>query len=107
VWGTLVIGLIDNLLRPSLVGKDIHLPDYVVLFTTVGGIALFGINGFVLGPVIAAMFLAAWKLFTRERAADRGTAADLPAAGPAHGGSVHLPVVAPAVAAKSDAPVPG
>lgn len=56
LWGVLVIGLIDNLLRPMLVGRDAHLPDYVVMIATVGGLSVFGIHGFVLGPVIAAMF---------------------------------------------------
>jgi len=59
-YGVLVIGLVDNLLRPILVGKDTHMPDYVVMITTLGGMAVFGINGFVLGPVIAAMFMAVW-----------------------------------------------
>jgi len=63
-WGVLVIGLIDNLLRPILVGKDTRMPDYVVMITTLGGIAVFGINGFVLGPVIAAMFISVWHLHT-------------------------------------------
>jgi predicted PurR-regulated permease PerM len=62
-YGVLVIGLVDNLLRPVLVGKDTRMPDYVVMITTVGGMAVFGINGFVLGPLIAAMFLAAWQIF--------------------------------------------
>ena len=61
-WGVLVIGLIDNLLRPILVGKDTRMPDYVVMITTLGGMAVFGLNGFVLGPVIAAMFIAVWQL---------------------------------------------
>jgi hypothetical protein len=61
-WGTLVIGLVDNLLRPLLVGKDTRLPDWVVLLATLGGMAVFGLNGFVLGPVIVAMFLAVWQL---------------------------------------------
>lgn len=61
-WGILVIGLVDNLLRPILVGKDARLPDYVVMVTTLGGMAVFGINGFVIGPTIAAMFIAAWHL---------------------------------------------
>jgi len=61
-WGVLVIGLIDNLLRPFLVGKDTRMPDYVVMITTLGGMAVFGINGFVLGPLIAAMFIAVWHL---------------------------------------------
>ncbi|MFD1711996.1 AI-2E family transporter [Ottowia sp. GY511] len=65
-WGVLVIGLSDNVLRPVLVGKDTKLPDYVVLVTTLGGMSLFGINGFVIGPTIAAMFMACWALFTRD-----------------------------------------
>lgn len=61
-YGVLVIGLVDNLLRPVLVGKDTRIPDYVVRITTVGGMAFFGINGFVLGPLIAAMFMSAWQI---------------------------------------------
>ncbi|MBS0343301.1 MAG: AI-2E family transporter, partial [Proteobacteria bacterium] len=61
--GVFVISLIDNVLRPVLVGKDTQMPDYIVLMSTVGGLALFGINGFVIGPVIAAMFMAAWHVF--------------------------------------------
>lgn len=66
--GVAVIGLIDNLLRPPLVGKETRLPDYVVLVSTLGGIALFGINGFVIGPLIAALFVACWTLFRDARA---------------------------------------
>ena len=58
----LVIGLVDNLLRPALVGKDTRLPDYLVMVITLGGMAVFGINGFVLGPLIAALFTAAWHI---------------------------------------------
>ena len=67
-FGVFVIGLIDNVLRPILVGKDTALPDYVVLIATVGGLSLFGLNGFVMGPVIVAMFVAAWQLLAAERA---------------------------------------
>jgi predicted PurR-regulated permease PerM len=66
-FGVLVIGLVDNVLRPLLVGKDTKLPDYLVLMSTIGGMALFGLNGFVIGPVIAAMFVAAWDLFSISR----------------------------------------
>jgi len=69
-YGVLVIGLVDNLLRPMLVGKDTRLPDYVVLTTTLGGMAVLGINGFVVGPVIAAMFIAIWHIYGSTR---RGT----------------------------------
>jgi predicted PurR-regulated permease PerM len=63
-FGVLVIGLVDNVLRPVLVGKDTKMPDYVVLIATLGGMAVFGLNGFVIGPVIAAMFMAVWDLFS-------------------------------------------
>jgi predicted PurR-regulated permease PerM len=69
-WGALAVGMVDNLLRPILVGKDTKLPDYVVLLTTLGGISLFGISGFVIGPTIAALFMAAWALFAREAKPD-------------------------------------
>jgi len=62
-FGVLVIGLVDNVLRPILVGKDTKMPDYLVLLSTIGGMALFGLNGFVIGPVIAALFIACWDLF--------------------------------------------
>ncbi len=65
VFGVVVIGLVDNILRPILVGKDTKMPDYVVLLSTVGGMALFGLNGFVIGPVVAALFIASWDLFSK------------------------------------------
>ncbi|MBE7377037.1 AI-2E family transporter [Pseudomonas lopnurensis] len=64
LYGVLVIGLVDNVLRPILVGKDTKMPDYVVLISTLGGLALFGLNGFVIGPLVAALFISTWGLFT-------------------------------------------
>ena len=77
-FGVFVIGLVDNVLRPLLVGKDTKMPDWVVLISTVGGIALLGLNGFVIGPLIAALFIACWGLFvwSTPRAAMEGTEAD-------------------------------
>jgi predicted PurR-regulated permease PerM len=69
VFGVLVIGMVDNVLRPILVGKDTRMPDYVVLISTLGGLAVFGINGFILGPAIAAMFIAVWDIYVSERSA--------------------------------------
>src|SRR5262245_31386815 len=66
-FGAFVIGLVDNLLRPFLVGKDTELPDFVVLISTLGGIAIFGLNGFVIRPTIAAMFIAVWDIFSASR----------------------------------------
>ncbi|RJG06663.1 AI-2E family transporter [Noviherbaspirillum cavernae] len=67
VFGVLVIGLVDNILRPLLVGKDTQMPDYVVLISTLGGLSLFGLNGFVIGPVIAALFIASWDIFAASK----------------------------------------
>jgi predicted PurR-regulated permease PerM len=62
-YGALVISLVDNLVRPILVGADTKMPDYVVLISTLGGLEVFGMNGIVLGPVIAAMFIVVWDIF--------------------------------------------
>lgn len=62
-YGLFVIGLADNLLRPMLVGKNVGMPDYVVMITTLGGMVVFGVNGFILGPMIAAMFIAVWHVW--------------------------------------------
>ena len=62
-YGVLVIGLVDNVLRPRLVGKQTRMPDYMVMISTLGGMVVFGLNGFVIGPLIAAMFIAVWHLY--------------------------------------------
>ena len=67
VFGAFVIGSADNILRPMLVGKDTKLPDYLVLISTLGGIAVFGANGFVIGPVIAALFVTVWEILAGSR----------------------------------------
>jgi predicted PurR-regulated permease PerM len=65
-FGVGVIGLADNILRLLLVGRDTKLPDYIVLLSTLGGFSLFGMNGFVLGPLVAALFIAFLEIFIRE-----------------------------------------
>lgn len=66
IVGALIIGLVDNLLRPILVGRDTKMPDYLVLLSTLGGLTWFGLSGFVLGPVIASLLLACWEIVGRE-----------------------------------------
>lgn len=65
-FGFGIIGMVDNLLRPILVGRDTQMPDYLVLLSTLGGLGLFGMNGLVIGPLVAALFLAFWEIFIRE-----------------------------------------
>lgn len=71
--GAFVIGMVDNVLRPILVGRDTKMPDYLILLSTLGGIAMIGISGFVLGPVIAAFFLTIWTMFANEYNVERIT----------------------------------
>lgn len=79
LWGVLVIGLVDNFLRPILVGRDTRMPDYLVLVATLGGIVVFGLNGFVIGPVIAAVFLVSWDMLAAARQPPAVTPAPPPA----------------------------
>ena len=63
LWFVVVVGLSDNILRPLLVGKDIRMPDWLILITTLGGLSIYGINGFVIGPMVAALFVTCWNYF--------------------------------------------
>jgi len=62
----LVVGLVDNLLQPILIGRDSEMPELIVFFSTIGGMGLFGMTGFILGPVIAALFLALLEIYGKE-----------------------------------------
>jgi predicted PurR-regulated permease PerM len=59
----LVVGSIDNVLRPRLVGRDTQMHELMILFSTLGGILVFGAIGFIIGPIIAALFQTSWELF--------------------------------------------
>ena len=63
LWCALVVGTIDNILRPILVGKDTEMSDLLVLLTTLGGLSLFGPAGIILGPIIGALFKTIWELW--------------------------------------------
>jgi predicted PurR-regulated permease PerM len=66
-YGTFVMGFVDNFLQPLLVGKETRMPDYLVLISTLGAIAMFGLSGFIVGPVVAALFMAVWDIFSASR----------------------------------------
>lgn len=61
--GLLLVSLVDEFLRPILVGRGSKIPDSITLLATVGGLATFGVSGFVIGPIIAAFFLSLWTMF--------------------------------------------
>jgi predicted PurR-regulated permease PerM len=65
-WCLVVVGTADNFLRPRLVGRDTEMPDLLILVSTLGGLTLFGAAGFLIGPVVAALFLAVWDLYRAE-----------------------------------------
>jgi predicted PurR-regulated permease PerM len=65
VWCAVVVGTVDNYLRPILVGRDTKMPDLVILLSTFGGVALFGATGLILGPMLAAMSLTVLAIYRR------------------------------------------
>jgi len=64
--GALLIGSADNVLRPILVGRETQMPDYLVLVSTLGGLATFGVKGLLIGPVAAALFMSAWDVLSND-----------------------------------------
>lgn len=70
VGGLTILSMVDNFLRPLLVGRDTGMPDALILLSVLGGIGAFGVSGIILGPALAALFLASWQLFEEEYRAD-------------------------------------
>lgn len=62
-WCAVVVGAVDNFLRPMLIGRDARMSDLLILLSTLGGITLFGAVGFIVGPVVAALFVTIWHLY--------------------------------------------
>lgn len=63
VWCAVVVGSVDNFLRPQLIGRDARMSDLLILLSTLGGIVLFGAVGFIVGPIVAALFVTVWHLY--------------------------------------------
>ena len=82
----LIVGSVDNLLRPRLVGQDIQMHELLIFFSTLGGLMLFGAMGFILGPILAALFVTVWEIFgTAFRSSLVEPPPTVPASSPAHG----------------------
>jgi predicted PurR-regulated permease PerM len=62
-WCAAVVGTVDNILRPLLVGKDAKMPDLLILVGTLGGLFLFGPIGFIVGPLVCGLFLTVWEIY--------------------------------------------
>ena len=63
LWCAIVVGTVDNLMRPWLVGKDTKMPDLLILLGTLGGLVLFGAIGVIIGPIVAALFVTVWEIY--------------------------------------------
>src|SRR5246500_4639968 len=85
-WCAAVVGTVDNFLRPMLVGRDAEMPDLLILIGTLGGLFLFGLMGFIVGPIVCGLFLTVWDIYgttfrevlppvTSFRAPDQATSA--------------------------------
>jgi predicted PurR-regulated permease PerM len=74
----LIVGSVDNLLRPRLVGRDTKMHDLVILFSTLGGLLVFGPLGFIIGPIVAGLFVTSWAIFgaAYRDVLDEGAAAE-------------------------------
>jgi predicted PurR-regulated permease PerM len=59
----LLVGSVDNFLRPRLVGRDTAMHELLILFGTLGGIVMFGIVGVIIGPIVAALFTTVWEIY--------------------------------------------
>jgi predicted PurR-regulated permease PerM len=63
VFCAVVVGAVDNVLRPLMVGKDTQMHELLILFGTLGGVFMFGVVGFIIGPIIAALFVTIWEIY--------------------------------------------
>jgi len=86
-FSAIVVGSIDNVLRPKLVGSDTQLHELLIFFSTLGGLVMFGFWGFVIGPIVAALFVTIWELYGYEFGQWLPTTAYTPKSG-----RIHLPV---------------
>ncbi len=66
LWGFLIVGTVDNILRPILVGRDTKISELTILLSTLGGIGLFGLSGVILGPMIASLFITMSNIYLKE-----------------------------------------
>jgi len=81
IWCAIVVGTADNVLQPLLVGKDTQMPDLLVMLTTLGGLALFGFAGLLVGPIIGALFMTVWQRWGTATDEARGRTAVVVATG--------------------------
>ncbi|TFH21591.1 MAG: AI-2E family transporter [Myxococcales bacterium] len=67
LWCAIVVGSVDHILRPRVVGSDTQMPDLLILVSTLGGLSAFGAAGIIIGPLFAAMCVTMWDILDHER----------------------------------------
>jgi predicted PurR-regulated permease PerM len=72
LWGTFVVSLVDNFLRPFLIGRETKMPVLWLLLALIGGLRTFGFLGLLLGPIILSLFLACYRIYTEGPRVDAG-----------------------------------
>lgn len=86
VWGTVVVGLVDNIVKPLLAKRGMHQHGAIVFFALLGGLAAFGTVGLLLGPLIVAFFLALVRIWERDYGRSTPRAGDPATPGPGSAG---------------------
>jgi predicted PurR-regulated permease PerM len=89
VWGVLVVGLVDNIIKPLLIRRGMEIHGAVVFFALLGGLAAFGSIGLVVGPLVVSMFLSLLQMYHRDFSPQKQEVPSVP-------GSGAVPVEAPA-----------
>jgi predicted PurR-regulated permease PerM len=89
-WCAVVVGMVDNVLRPRLVGRDTQMSDLLVLVSTLGGIFFFGPSGFIIGPIVAALWVTVWEIYG-EMFSDYLPKVEMPVTGTVAGMSIVMP----------------
>jgi predicted PurR-regulated permease PerM len=85
LWGTFVVSLVDNFLRPFLIGRETRLPVLWLFLALIGGLRTFGFLGLLLGPIVLSLFLACYRIYAEGAEAARArkqAAAAAPTAAP-------------------------
>ncbi len=62
-WFVAVVGVVDNVIRPRVVGRDTQMSELLVFLSTLGGLSLFGALGLVIGPIVGALFVTVWEIY--------------------------------------------
>jgi predicted PurR-regulated permease PerM len=66
IWGVLVVGMVDNIIKPLLVKRGLHMHGAIVFFALLGGLTVFGTVGLIAGPLIVSFFLALVRIYQRD-----------------------------------------